>query len=59
MENRDLMSYLADYVQQEFEDNFRYTGGSPTTDDWRAWLSAGIEAFESTENVKIKIESEK
>jgi ribosomal protein L10 len=56
-DTRALAKYLADYVQKEFEDNFEIVGGNPTNDDWKAWTSAGLEAFESIENVKINIEN--
>jgi hypothetical protein len=45
-------------TKENFEDNFEIVGGNPTSDDWKAWASAGLEAFESIENIKINIESE-
>jgi hypothetical protein len=54
-DTRTLAKYLADYIDTEVERN----NGVYIDDDVLDWLTQGIEAFESTENVKINFERAK
>jgi len=58
-DTRALAGYLSDYVEQEENKHATLFGaGTADKDNLKSWLLSGIEAFESTENVKIRIESE-
>jgi len=54
----DLAQYLAAHLRQEISDNEYASTDSLSERRLKMWLEQGLEAFCSTKNVNIKIESE-
>lgn len=56
-----LHKYLADYIQHEIEEAARKTWNDdyePSSKEFEDWIKQGLEAYQSTEGVKINIVQE-